>query len=192
MKGDVFMNIIISGKQIELTDAIKNKIETKLSKLDNYIHPDTDVKVTVSARKARQKIEVTIATVNGPIIRAEDMQENLYTAIDVVYDKLSKQLKKYKKRLQDKHKDNKSIRFQDAEINLADEQEDYGDENQELVIQRRKKFSVKPMSEEEAVLQMELIGHDFYMFKNIDSDEIAVVYKRNNGGYGIIDMNKAI
>ncbi|MBF4777195.1 ribosome hibernation-promoting factor, HPF/YfiA family, partial [Clostridioides difficile] len=127
------MNIIISGKQIELTDAIKNKIETKLSKLDNYIHPDTDVKVTVSARKARQKIEVTIATVNGPIIRAEDMQENLYTAIDVVYDKLSKQLKKYKKRLQDKHKDNKSIRFQDAEINLADEQENYGDENQELV-----------------------------------------------------------
>ena len=115
------------------------------------------------------------------------MQENLYTAIDVVYDKLSKQLKKYKKRLQDKHKDNKSIRFQDAEINLADEQEDYGDENQELVIQRRKKFSVKPMSEEEAVLQMELIGHDFYMFKNIDSDEIAVVYKRHNGGYGIIE-----
>ncbi|CZR95375.1 MULTISPECIES: ribosome hibernation-promoting factor, HPF/YfiA family [unclassified Clostridioides] len=181
------MNIIISGKQIELTDAIKSKIENKLSKLDNYIHPDTDVKVTVSAKKARQKIEVTIATVNGPIIRAEDMQENLYTAIDVVYDKLSKQLKKYKKRLQDKHKDNKSIRFQDAEINLADEQEDYGDENQELVIQRRKKFSVKPMSEEEAVLQMELIGHDFYMFKNIDSDEIAVVYKRHNGGYGIIE-----
>jgi len=184
MKGDVFMNIIISGRQIELTDAIKEKIESKLEKLDNYIDSNTDVKVTVSARKDRQTIEVTIRTINGPVIRAEDTQEDLYSAIDLVYDKLKNQIRKYKKRLQDKKQDNKSIRFLDV---TEDNVEDDADLNEVLVIERRKKFSLKPMTEEEAVLQMDLVGHDFYMFRNTDTDEIAVVYKRNNGGYGIIE-----
>ena len=96
------MNIIISGKQMDLTDGIKNAIEEKLGRLDFYLHPETDVKVTVSAKKARQKVEVTIIPISGPIIRAEDIEENLYAAIDVVYDKLNKQLRKYKKRLQDR------------------------------------------------------------------------------------------
>ena len=159
------MNIIITGRQIELTDAIKEKIESKLSKLENHIDQNTDVKVTVSAKKERQTIEVTIRTINGPVIRAEDTQEDLYAAIDLVTDKLKRQIRKYKKRLQDKKQDNMSIRF----------------------IERLKKFSLKPMTEEEAVLQMDLVGHDFYMFRNTDTDEIAVVYKRNNGGYGIIE-----
>ena len=105
------MNIIISGKQMDLTDGIKNAIEEKLGRLDFYLHPATDVKVTVSAKKARQKVEVTIIPISGPIIRAEDIEENLYAAIDVVYDKLNKQLRKYKKRLQDRHQSNESIRF---------------------------------------------------------------------------------
>jgi len=185
MKGDVFMNIIITGRQIELTDAIKEKIESKLSKLENYIDQNTDVKVTVSAKKERQTIEVTIRTINGPVIRAEDTQEDLYAAIDLVTDKLKRQIRKYKKRLQDKKQDNMSIRFLDvAEEDGFDDDSDYNDE---LVIERRKKFSLKPMTEEEAVLQMDLVGHDFYMFRNTDTDEIAVVYKRNNGGYGIIE-----
>ena len=104
------MNIIISGKQMDLTDGIKNAIEEKLGRLDFYLHPATDVKVTVSAKKARQKVEVTIIPISGPIIRAEDIEENLYAAIDVVYDKLNKQLRKYKKRLQDRHQSNESIR----------------------------------------------------------------------------------
>lgn len=180
------MKIIISGKQLDLTDGIKNAIEEKIGRLDYYIHPETEVKVTVSAKKSRQKVEVTIIPISGPIVRAEDSEENLYAAIDVVYDKLNKQLRKYKNRLQDRHQGNESIRFNDVE-SLDDNVEDYDDNDQEIVIERRKKFDMKPMSPEEAVLQMELIEHGFYMFRNIDTDEISIVYKRENGGYGIIE-----
>ena len=100
------MNIIISGKQMELTDGIKGTIEEKLGRLDFYLHPETELKVTVSAKKARQKVEATIIPISGPIIRAEDIEENLYAAIDVVYDKLNKQLRRYKNRLKHKHQRN--------------------------------------------------------------------------------------
>ena len=176
------MNIIISGKQMDLTDGIKNAIEEKLGRLDFYLHPATDVKVTVSAKKARQKVEVTIIPISGPIIRAEDIEENLYAAIDVVYDKLNKQLRKYKKRLQDRHQSNESIRF-DAIEDIIEED----DENLDIVIERRKKFDMKPMSPEEAVLQMDLSEHDFYMFRNSESNGISIVYRRKNGGYGLIE-----
>ena len=178
------MNIIISGKQMELTNSIKNVIEEKIGRLDHYIHPETEVKVTVSAKKSRQKVEVTIIPISGPIIRAEDSEENLYAAIDVVYDKLNKQLRRYKNRLQDRHQENKSIRYE-----TTDSEDFVGDENDEfnIVIKRHKKFDMKPMSEEEAILQMELIEHDFYMFRNIDTDEVSIVYKRKSGGYGVIE-----
>ena len=180
------MNIIISGKQMDLTEAIKGAIEDKIGKLDYYLHPETEVKVAVSAKTARHKIEVTIIPISGPIIRAEDSEENLYAAIDIVYDKLNKQLRKYKKRLQDRHKSNESIRFEVVDIDVDEDFED-DQENLDIVIKRSKKFDMKPMSPEEAVLQMELIEHEFYMFRNIDTNEIAIVYKRKNGGYGMIE-----
>ena len=180
------MNIIMSGKQMELTDGIKGTIQDKLGRLDFYLHPETDVKVTVSAKKARQKVEVTIIPISGPIIRAEDIEENLYAAIDIVYDKLNIQLRKYKKRVQDRHHSNESIRFNHIEdLEAVDLEEN---ENPiEISIDRRKKFDMKPMSEEEAVLQMDLLGHNIYMFRNIKTDEISIVYKRKNGGYGMIE-----
>ena len=176
------MKIIISGKKLELTDGIKTAIEDKLGKLERYLNPETEVKVTVSAKKSTQKVEVTIIPISGPIIRAEDGEENLYAAIDVVYDKLKKQIRRYKSKLQDKHQSKEeSIRFQIDEIIEED------DESLDIVIERHKKFDMKPMSPEEAVLQMELIEHGFYMFRNIDSDEISIVYKREDGGYGLIE-----
>ena len=176
------MKIIISGKKLELTDGIKNAVEEKLGKLDRYLHPDTEVKVTVSARKATQKEEVTIIPISGPIIRAEDSEENLYEAIGVVQDKLKKQIRRYKNKLQDRHQSKEeSIRFQ---FDNGYEEEE---ESLDIVIERHKKFDMKPMSPEEAVLQMELIEHGFYMFRNIDSDEISIVYKREDGGYGLIE-----
>lgn len=185
------MKLTISGKQMELTQGIKDNIESKLSKLDKYISPDTDVKVTVSAKKGRHKIEVTIAPKNGHVIRAEESQENLYPAIDLVVDKLKIQLKKYKDKMQKRHQENKSIRFDSPEINDAILEEDLEDFEDELfIIKRRKRINIKPMSEEEAVLQMELVGHDFYIFKNDATDEIALVYKRKNGGYGIIEQEE--
>ena len=177
------MNIIISGKQMDLTDGIKNAIEEKLGRLDFYLHPATDVKVTVSAKKARQKVEVTIIPISGPIIRAEDIEENLYAAIDVV---LNKQLRKYKKRLQDRHQSNESIRF-DAIEDIEENDYSSNEDNLDIVIKRTKKFGVKPMSPEEAVLQMDLSEHDFYMFRNSESNGISIVYRRKNGGYGLIE-----
>lgn len=179
------MNIIISGKQMDLTSGIKGAIEEKIGRLDYYLHPETEVKVTVRAKKARHTIEVTVIPISGPIIRAEDSEENLYAAIDIVYDKLNKQLRKYKNRLQDRHQSNESIRFDNVDLYNEDDVED---ENLDIIIKRNKKFDMKPMSPEEAVLQMELIEHNFYMFRNIDTDEIAVVYKRENGGYGMIEQ----
>lgn len=180
------MKIIISGKQMELTSAIKNAIEDKIGRLDHYIHPETEVKVTVSAKKARQTVEVTVIPISGPIVRAEDSEENLYAAIDIVYDKLNKQLRKLKNRLQDIHQDNESIRYIDVDLSENNDYED-NDENEEIVIERRKKFDMKPMNPEEAVLQMELIEHNFYMFRNIETNEISIVYKRKDGGYGLIE-----
>ena len=180
------MNIIMSGKQMDLTDGIKHAIEEKLGRLDFYLHPETDVKVTVSAKKARQKVEVTIFPINGPIIRAEDIEENLYAAIDIVYDKLNIQLRKYKKRLQDRHKLNESIRF-DVIEDIEETDQSSSEDNLDIVIERTKKFGVKPMSPEEAVLQMDLLEHDFYMFRNAESNGISIVYRRKNGGYGLIE-----
>ncbi|WP_297137262.1 ribosome hibernation-promoting factor, HPF/YfiA family [Terrisporobacter sp.] len=182
------MKIIISGKKLELTDGIKVAIEEKIGRLDRYLNPETEVKVTVSAKKSTQKIEVTIIPISGPIIRAEDSEENLYAAIDVVYDKLKKQIRRYKNKLQDKHQSkDQSIRFQSDEVMENDEVAEDVDDNLDIVIERRKKFDMKPMSPEEAILQMELIEHGFYMFRNIDSDEISIVYRRENGGYGLIE-----
>lgn len=180
------MNIIISGKQMELTDGIKNAIQEKLGRLDFYLHPATDVKVTVSAKKSRQKVEVTIIPISGPIIRAEDIEENLYAAIDIVYDKLNKQLRKYKKRLQDRHQSIESIRF-DAIEDLNENDYSQEEANLDIVIERTKRFGVKPMNPQEAVLQMDLLGHDFYMFKNAETNDISIVYRRKNGGYGLIE-----
>ena len=179
------MNIIISGKQLELTEGIKIAIEEKLGKLDFYLNPDTELRATVSTSKISQKIEVTIIPISGPIIRAEDSQESLYSAIDNVYEKLEKQLRRYKSRLHDRHQSSDSIRFENIK-NLDIEDYKYEDKD-EIIIKRHKKFDVKPMSPQEAVLQMDLLGHDFYMVKNIESDDMALVYKRKNGGYGLIE-----
>ena len=181
------MEFVISGKQMKLTEGIKGYIDEKLSRLEKYLNPQSEIKVTVSAKKERQRIEVTIVPINGPIIRAEEVQEDLYAAIDKVYDKLQIQLSKYKSKVKDKSHENKSIRFEEIE-KIDDIDYDYEFEKDEIVIERRKKFNLKPMSAEEAILQMELIGHNFYIFSNQDTFEVNVVYKRDFGGYGLIEQ----
>ena len=176
------MELIISGRQMKLTEGIKSYIDDKISKLEKYLNPESEIKVTVSAKKERQRIEVTIIPVKGPIVRAEEVQPDLYSAIDMVYDKLTRQIVKYKSRLKDKSQNNKSIRFDNLEEENLEE-----NDKEDIIIDRRKKFNVKPMSEEEAILQMELIGHNFYMFRNQDTYEINIAYKRQSGGYGLIE-----
>jgi putative sigma-54 modulation protein len=170
------MKVKITGKNITLTDALKNTIEKKIGKLDKYLNSSLEAHVTLSVQKSRQIIEVTIPF-NGVILRGEEASENMYVSIDNVVDKLEKQIIRYKTKLERRiHGD--SVRF-----SAIPQDEDF--EDGKLV--RVKKFAVKPMDTEEAVLQMDLLGHNFYVFRNADTNEVNVVYKRKDGNYGLIE-----
>lgn len=184
LKGEVVVNLIVTGRHMKLTQEIKSYIDCKLNKLEKYLSSEFEVKVTLSAKSSVKKVEVTIIPINGPIIRAEEVQDDLYVAIDIVYDKLCIQIEKYKSRKKEKFQSNKTIRINNKY--MLNDEVDYFDED-ESIIERRKKFNIKPMSLEEAVLQMDLLGHKFYMFRNQYTDEINVIYKRDNGGYGLIE-----
>lgn len=176
------MNISIVSKNIEVTDTIRNKVESTLSKLEKYIKSDINVNVKLDVKKKSQKIEVTIHLKDGCILRAEESQSDLYSAIDLVYDKLYKQLRKYKTQTLKKNKRNESIKFENIEEYVA------CDIEEDDFIKRRKKLNIdKPMTEEEAVIQMDLLGHDFFVFKDIETDRISIIYKRHDG-YGIIEQ----
>lgn len=172
------MKYNIRGNKIEVTEAIDEYIKTKLSRLDKYLDDNDEVeaKALISAKGKDQKVEVTIWS-GKYNIRAEVINVDLYSAIDLVIDKLERQFKKYKGKL--------SIKRVKEEI--LPEIEDYFDEEQ--VIVRRKEVFLKPIDEEEAITQMELLGHSFFVFKNVDTEKINVVYKRNDGDYGIIEAN---
>lgn len=175
------MKVILSGKHLNLTDGLKDSVETKLSRLDKYFYKEMEAKATLSTEKTKQKIEVTIP-VNGQMLRAEGSDLDLYNAIDMVVDKLGSQLRKHKTRLM--RKGNDTIRFENVEgyIPLEDEVR-----SEEKKIVKRKQFGYKPMSEEEALLQMELLGHSFFVFTNSETDETSIVYKRKDGNYGILE-----
>lgn len=176
------MNITITSKQIELTDSIKSKIENKFSKLEKYLNQDTDINVKLDVKKKSQKIEVTIFTKGGTILRAEDSKDDLYSSIDIVYDKLYSQIRKLKTQLSKRNKSNASIRF--------DNIEDYVDSNNDHdnKIKKIKKFNInKPMSPEDAIIQMDLLSHNFFVFRDLNTEEINIVYKRHDG-YGLIEQ----
>lgn len=175
------MKIKIFGKNIEVTEGIKNAVEEKLGKLDKYFNEEIRADVTLSVNRNEQKVEVTIP-VKGNIIRAEEISEDMYASIDMVEETIERQLVKYKSKLIDKKKsyrDNFTEDYIDA---------DYEDEDESAVkIVRTKSFGVKPMDPEEACVQMELLGHNFFVFLNADTDEVNVVYKRKGGTYGLIE-----
>ncbi len=173
------MKYNIRGNKLEVTDSINDYIRSKLSKVEKYLD-DNDVveaKVLISAKGKDEKVEVTIWS-GKYNIRAEVTNEDLYSAIDLVVDKLERQFKKYKEKISSKRV-NKEV-IPDMEI------EDYFEEEGQTIV-RRKEVFLKPIDEEEAITQMELLGHTFFVFKNVDTDRINVVYKRNDGDYGIID-----
>lgn len=179
MKGAAVMNIKVVGKNIEVTKGLREAIEKKLSKLDKYFNPNVKVIATLSVQKTRQILEVIIPF-NGVILRAEEINNDMYVAIDLVLEKLERQIRKQKTKLQ-KRKHSDALKFQFIpEYNSEDD-------NLESKIVKTKKFAIKPMSNEEAVLQMELLGHNFFVFKNADTDEVNVLYKRKDGQYGLIE-----
>ena len=172
------MKFIIIGKNIEVTPGLKAAVEDKIGKLEKYFTKETEVHVTLSVEKDRQKIEVTIP-VKGNIIRSEQVSSDMYVSIDLVEEIIERQLKKYKTKLADKQKD--SGFFQDDFF-----EKEYMEE-EEIRIVREKKFDIKPMYPEDACIQMELLGHNFYVFCNAETDQVNVVYKRKGNTYGLIE-----
>lgn len=172
------MRITITGRNIELTEGLKAAVEDKLGKLEKYFAPDTEVFVTLSVEKERQKIEVTIP-VKGNIVRSEQVSNDMYVSIDLVEEVIERQLKKYKKKLISKQQNAASFRkeFIEKETDVDDE----------IRIIRTKKFDMKPMYPEDACVQMELLGHNFFVFCNAESEKVNVVYKRNGNTYGLME-----
>ncbi len=174
------MKIIITGKNLEVSDGLRRAVEEKIGKLERYFSEDTIAKVTLSVEKDRQKIEVTIP-VKGNIIRSEQVSSDMYVSIDLVQEIIERQLKKYKKKLIDKKQN--AVSFSDAFLEREREEED----EEEVKIVRTKQFDIKPMFPEDACVQMELLGHDFYVFCNAETEQVNVVYKRKGGTYGLIE-----
>ena len=174
------MRYIISGKNIDITPGLKEAAENKIGKLERYFSPDTEVQVTMSVEKGRQKIEVTIP-VKGSIIRAEQDSNDMYVSIDLVEEIIERQIRRYRKKLIDKKQAAQS--FSQLFIEEAEEAE----AEEAINIVKTKRFGMKPMFPEDACVEMELLGHNFYMFLNAETDQVNVVYKRKNHTYGLIE-----
>ena len=172
------MKFIIIGRNIDITEGLKSAVQEKLGKLERYFTPETAIHVTLSVEKDRQKIEVTIP-VKGNIIRSEQVSSDMYVSIDLVEEVIERQLRKYKTKI---------VNQQQAGGNFQKEfVEDEFLEDEEVNIIRTKKFGIKPMYPEDACVQMELLGHNFYVFRNAETDEVNVVYKRKGNTYGLIE-----
>lgn len=182
------MKFNIRGEQIEVTEALRDYVEKKLSRLERYFETPlaSDVNVTLSVVRGLHSVEVTIPMI-GVMLRAEEKSEDMYASIDVVIDKLERQIRKHKTKVNRKVRQNGGLRvlfkesFDANAVRQLEEEEDY-----EVV--RTKRFMLKPMDVDEAILQMNMIGHNFFVFANADTREVNVVYKRNDGKYGLIEQ----
>ena len=172
------MRYTITGKNIEVTEGLRTAIQEKIGKLERYFTENTEIHVTLSVEKDRQKIEVTIP-MKGNIVRAEQVSTDMYVSIDLVEEIIERQLRKYKNKLIDRKQSVEHL----SKAFVEDETTE--DENIEII--RSKRFAMKPMDAEEACVQMELLGHNFYVFRNAETDEVNVVYKRKEHTYGLIE-----
>ncbi len=172
------MLLNIRGDKLEVTDSIKNYIEEKLKRLDKYFETPEDLKanIVVRTRGIDQIIEVTIP-IKKAILRAEETNKDLYAAIDKVTDKLERSIRKNKTKIKRRKVENMDV-FLDFEV----------EEEEEQKIVKRKQINNKPMSEEEAILQMDLLDHDFFIFQNTETNNMSVIYKRKDNSYGIIEI----
>lgn len=176
------MKYNIRGDKMVVTDAIGNYVEEKLDRLNKYFK-ETDIlaNVLLRAKGNRQAIEVTIPTAKF-ILRSEEENEDLYAAIDLVTDKLERQIRKNKTRLSKQNSGEKITDFNfDYELEADEETND-----NEIVV-KRKRLEMKPMDEEEAILEMNLLGHEFFVYKDMHTDKVCVMYRRKDGNYGIIE-----
>jgi putative sigma-54 modulation protein len=174
------MNVTVIAKNIELTPALKESVEKKISKLSRYFESDVEARATLKVQKNRQIVEVTIPF-NGVILRGEESTDDMYKSIDLVEDKLERQIRKQKTKLSRKNSGG-SLRF--PSFNSTDIKD--GNEDESKIV-KTKTFNVKPMSADEAILQMELLGHSFFVYEDADTSKVHVMYKRKDGDYGLIE-----
>lgn len=178
------MRIEYVGKNINIRDNFKAEVEKKLGKLNRYFDEDIDAKATFSTQGNFNKVEVTIWLKGGTILRAEETSDDMLSSVDRVVDALDRQLRKYKTKLQTRHS-NESIRYDQIPSDEYTIEED-----SEPTVVKVKKIGLKPMFIEDAIMQMNLLGHDFFVYKDAETELVSVVYKRNDGNYGIIEQNK--
>jgi putative sigma-54 modulation protein len=172
------MIVTVKGKNVEVTDALRDYSEKKATKVSKFFEKSpVGAQVTLSTERGRHIVDITIQ-VNGLLLRGEEKTNDMYASIDGAIDKIERQVHKFKTRINRKlHNDNKVILTPVTPV----------EESAAPVIKRTKRFAVKPMSAEEAVMQMDLLGHDFFVFSNGETDEINVVYRRKDGNYGLIE-----
>lgn len=181
-QGVVLLKINVRGKNVTVTDALREHVHKKLSKTERYFYTEPEATVALGVQRDRHIAEITLS-INGMLLRAETATNDMYASIDAAVDKIERQIRKFKTRI------NRRSRRADGEkplVALLDNEADEQDEPEPRII-RRKQFVMKPMDVEEAILQMNLLGHDFFVFRNADTNEISVVYKRQDGNYGLIE-----
>lgn len=176
------MKYIITGRNMEVSEGLREYVEKKFSKLDYYFNETTEIHVTLSKQKGSEKVEITIP-MKGTTVHAEEASQDMYLSIDLLEDIVERQLRRNRKKLIDRKQSAQSFSSVFIDNPLNDESED----EEEVKIVRTKKFEMKPMTAEEACFQMEMSGHMFYVFCNADTNLVSVVYKRKDGNYGLIE-----
>lgn len=178
------MNLQYVGKNIEVTDTLREVADKKYNRLGKYFQQDLEGTVTFVVEKNQRIAEVTLY-LPGTILRSEQSTDDMYTSIDRTVDALESQIRKYKTKLQKHNRHASTIRFDNIEI----EEEDDEERVEEMRIVKRKRFDLRPMGPEEAALQMELLGHNFYVYRDGETDGVSVIYKRKDGDYGVIEAD---
>ena len=176
------MKYVITGRNMEVSEGLRQYVEKKFSKLDYYFTDDTEIHVTLSKQRGDEKVEVTIP-MRGTTVHAEETSQDMYLTIDLLQDIIERQLRRNRKKLIDRRQSAESV----STLFLENQADEEFEEEKEIKIVRTKKFAMKPMDPEEACFQMEMSGHTFYVFLNSDTDEVNVVYKRKDGNYGLIE-----
>lgn len=173
----------IRGKNVEVTPALKDYVEKRVGKVTRYFSDVGDIAVLLSVSKERQKVEVTVP-VQGVLLRGQEVTNNMYTSIDLVIEKLDRQIRKHKTKMQRRFRDGTLLNEAFATAPFAPA---IPDEEDEFPVVKKKKFNVRPMDVQEAIMQMNLLNHDFFVFRDADTETVSVVYRRSDGKYGLIE-----
>ena len=173
----------IRGKNVEVTPALRDYVEKRVGKVTRYFNDVGDIAVLLSVSKERQKVEVTVP-VQGVLLRGQEVTNNMYTSIDLVIEKLDRQIRKHKTKMQRRFRDGTLL---DEAFAAAPFAPAIPDEEDEFPVVKKKKFNVRPMDVQEAIMQMNLLNHDFFVFRDSDTETVSVVYRRSDGKYGLIE-----